>query len=94
MDEQPVKRFEVQVDKGDYRSELFELERVTTFRVVELTSGITRLELQGEMNASLDPDTGSWGNPFYGVTELKLIDDGRNALVTYHDGHAETLPIP
>jgi len=46
MDEQPFKRFEVQVDKGDYRGGLFELERVTIFRVVELTSGITRLELQ------------------------------------------------
>lgn len=46
MDEQPFKRFEVQVDKGDYRGGPFELERVTTFRVIELTSGIMRLELQ------------------------------------------------
>lgn len=88
-------QFEVQVEEGDYRGGLFELELVTTFRVVELKSHQIRLEMTGEMNASLDSNTGGWGEPvFYGVAEVKLTEDGHRVLVTYHNGRVETLPIP
>lgn len=95
MDDKSEQRFEVQVEEGDYRGGLFELERVTTHRVIELNSNQVRLELTGEMNASLDSNTGGWGEPvFYGVAEVSLTDDGHHVLVTYHDGRTEILPIP
>lgn len=95
MDAPSFERFEVQIEEGDFRGGLFELERVTTFRVVEMNSGITRLELRGEMNASLDSNTGGWGEPvFFGVAEVTLNDDGRHVRVVHHDGHSEILTIP
>lgn len=95
MDDQPTEHFEVQLEEGDYRGGLFELERVTIFRVVEVNSEETRLELRGEMNASLDSNTGGWGEPvFYGVADVILTEDGHNVLVSYHDGRTEILPIP
>jgi hypothetical protein len=95
MDDQPDTSFKVQIEEGDYRGGLFELERVTIFRVVEVNSEETRLELRGEMNASLDSNTGGWGEPvFYGVADVILSDDGHHVLVTFQDGHTEIMPIP
>lgn len=95
MDGSAEERFEVQIDEGDYRGGLFELERVTTFRVVEVNSSQTRMEFQGEMSASLDSNTGGWGEPvFYVIAAVTLTDDRHHVLVINHNGHADILPIP
>lgn len=95
LGDQSVDRFEVQINEGEYRGGLFELERVTTFHVVDLKNGQVRLELHGVMSASLDTNTGGWGEPvFFGVVEVILTDDGHHVLVKYHDGVTETILIP
>jgi hypothetical protein len=95
MTVQGIERYTIQIEEGDYRGDLYELERVTTFRLINSYDGQVILELQGEMSASLDRESGLWSDPvFSGVAEMAITEDGTHVRVHYHDGQEEILQIP
>ena len=87
--------YHVDIQAGLYRGGLFELEQVTTFNVLDDTTGEVRLTLEGLMSASFDKESGMWGEAFYsGVSGLSINADGTSVSARYFDGREETLPIP
>jgi len=88
-------QFEVLVEEGLPRGDLYELEQTTTYRVVDRQSRQVVMGFQGEMQASLSTTTGMWNDyRFYGVCEVTLAPDEKSVTVRYHDGREERVPIP
>lgn len=94
MDAPPAGRFEVVVDRGSPRGDLYELEQKTTYRVVDRDSGRTVMAFESVMEASLSPNTGMWDDyEFTGVSGVTITPDERSVMVTYYDGFVETYPL-
>ena len=95
MSEQQMERFEIVVEEGPPHGDLYELEQTTYYRVVDTHSREAVMTFQGEMEASLSKDDGMWtDHRFSGVQEVNLAPDGQSVVVTYCDGHEETVPLP
>jgi hypothetical protein len=94
-DEPRVGRFEVWVEKGAPRGDLYELEQKTIYRVVDLASNEVLMAFEGLMEASLSRETGLWDDyTFSGVREVFLAPDERSVTVQYCDGREEIVPLP
>ena len=88
-------RFEIWVEQGPARGDLFELEQKTYFCVVDAATHQVLLTFEGLMEASLSRDTGLWDDYcFSGVREVDLTADGQSVTVQYCDGRAEIVAIP
>ena len=89
-----MSRYEVVVEVGPPRGDLYELEQRTTHRVVS-SSGETVLTFEGEMSATLSRDSGLWDDYVYtGVSQVQLLPDGDAVLVRYYDGRSEIVVLP
>jgi len=94
MDEQAPRRFEVVVEEGLLRGDLYALEQTTCFRVVNRLSGQTVLTFEGRLEAGLSTDTGQWEDfRASGVCAVTIAEDERSVLLKYHDGHEETVRL-
>jgi len=94
MDEQVTGRFEVVVEKGPPRGDLFELEQKTYYHIVDRLSNEVIMTFVGEMEASLSTSTGMWDDyAFSGVCEVAIAPDEQSVIVTYCDGRQETMTL-
>lgn len=94
MSEQAQQRFEVVVEEGIPRGGLYELEQTTYYLVIDRHTGHTVLIFEGKLEASLSTETGMWdGHHTSGVIDVIVAEDERSVLVSYHDGHQETLSL-
>ena len=90
-----MKRYEVRVDKGPARGDLYELEQTTYYHIVDSLTDKIILTFREEMEASLSRDNGLWNDYNYsGVCEVLISPDDQNAIVRYHDGSNEFVAIP
>ncbi|MDF1564611.1 MAG: hypothetical protein P1V51_16320 [Deltaproteobacteria bacterium] len=88
-------RYEVRVEKGAPRGDLYELEQRTRFHVIDRRSDQVVLTFEGLMEASLSTDGGGWGDASYsGVEEVLVAPGGTSVLVRHHDGREEEVPLP
>lgn len=95
MEEAQAGRFQVVMIEGAPRGDLYELEQITTYRVVDTFSQEVVLEFQGELAASLSTSTGLWDDyRTYGVCDVRISADGHAAIVEHCDGYLETVPLP
>jgi hypothetical protein len=95
MDEQRAGRFEVLVEEGPPRGDLYELEQTTYYRVVDTHLKEVVMTFQGEMEASLSTTTGMWDDHrFYGVCGVTIAPDERSVIVKYCDGREEAVLLP
>ncbi|HSR33807.1 MAG TPA: hypothetical protein VLY63_24850 [Anaerolineae bacterium] len=95
MGEQLAGRFEVVVESGSPRGDLFELEQKTYYQVVDRHTKQIILEFESLMEASLSRDTGMWDDyRFSGVCEVSVAPDEQSVIVKYHDGVEEMVPLP
>lgn len=95
MDEQPAGRFEVVVESGSPRGDLYELEQRTWYRVIDTQTDQVLMVFESLMEASLSTDTGMWDDyRFTGVSGVSITPDGQSVAVRYHDGPEETFPLP
>jgi hypothetical protein len=95
MSERPGSRFEVVVEQGSPRGDLYELEQKTTHQVVDTHSKQIILVFESLMEASLSRDTGMWDDyRFTGVSAVSIAPDEQSVIVEYHDGLVETVPLP
>lgn len=93
MDDPPVARFEIQVDEGPPRGDLYEFVQTTTYRVVDTHSGEVVLRVEGTLEARLSPDTGLWDDfQVSGARGVRLSDDGYSALVDWGESK-EVVPL-
>lgn len=94
-DESRRARFEVWVEQGPPRGDLYELEQKTYYRVVDAATGEVLLTFEGLMEASLSRDTGLWDDYcFSGVCAVALTPAGQSVTVQYCDGHEEIVALP
>jgi len=95
MSEPEPGRFEVVVEKGSPRGDLYELEEKTYYHVVDRQSQKIIMTFEGLMEAYLSRDTGLWDDyTFSGAEEVRIAPDGLAVIVRYHDGVEETVPLP
>jgi len=95
MGEQLPGRFEVVVESGPPRGDLYELEQRTYYQVVDRHSNQIVLVFESLMEASLSTDTGMWDDyRFRGVREVIVAPDEESVIVKYHDGSEEMVPLP
>ena len=95
MAEQVTGRFEVIVESGSPRGDLYELEQKTYYRVFDRQSNQIILEFESLMEASLSRDTGMWDDyQFSGVREVIVAPDEQSVILRYHDGPDEMVPLP
>lgn len=95
MSEAEPGRFEVVVEKGPPRGDLYELEQKTYYHVVDRVLQETIMTFEGLMEASLSRDTGMWDDYFFsGAREVCVAPDGQSVIVRYHDGIEEMVPLP
>lgn len=95
MDEQAAGRFEVVVEEGVPRGDLYELEQTTTFYIVDRRSNRTVMTFEGRMEASLSTDSGLWDDyNFSGVREVSIAPDQLSVVVKYHEGREEIIALP
>ena len=95
MSDQVERRFEVVVEEGVPRGNLYELEQTTYYLVIDRHSGQTVLTIEGRLDATLSTDTGLWGDyRLSGVREISIAEDDRSILAKYYDGREETVPLP
>jgi hypothetical protein len=95
MDEQEAGRFEVIVESGAPRGDLYELEQRTYYQVVDRQSKRIVLVFESLIEAILSRDTGTWDDyRFTGVHEVSIAPDEQSVIVKYHDGLEETVPLP
>ena len=88
-------RFEVVEEVGAPRGDIFELEQMTYYHVVDRRSDEIIMTFERLMEASLSRDTGLWDDYlFTGVGEVVIAPDQRSVIVKYLDGLEETLPLP
>lgn len=94
-DESRRARFEVWVEQGPPRGDLYELEQKTYYRVVDAATGEVLLTFEGLMEASLSRDTGLWDDYcFSGVCAVALTAAGQSVTVQYCDGREEIVALP
>ncbi len=90
-----VGQFEVRVEKGPPRGDLYELEQKTYYHVVDAVSGKVLMTFEGLMEASLSRDTGMWDDYYFsGACEVSLAPDGQSVTVQYCDGREEIVALP
>jgi len=95
MSENAERRFEVIVEEGVPRGDLYEMEQVTHYRVVDRTSGRAVLSFEGRLEAALSRDTGQWENTHTsGVRSVAVAEDERSVIVRYCDGREERVLLP
>ncbi len=95
MSEPEASRFEVVVEKGSPRGDLYELEEKTYYHVVDRQSQEVIMTFEELMEASLSTDTGLWDDyAFSGAAEVRIAPDGLAVTIRYHDGVEETVPLP
>ena len=95
MDEQIASRFEVVVEEGSPRGDLYELEQKTYHRVVDRHSNQIIMVFESLMEASLSTSTGLWDDyRFTGVCEVSIAPDEQSVIVKYHDGLVERVALP
>jgi len=95
VDEGTTDQFEVVVEEGPPRGDLYELEQTSTYHVVDRHANRTVMTLEGKMEATLSTDSGLWeGYRFSGVREVRMAPDGRSVIITYHDGREERVAVP
>ena len=88
-------RFQVVVQQGAPRGDLYELEQKTYHHVVDRRSDEIIMTFERLMEASLSRDTGLWDDyVFTGVDEVIIAPDGQSVIVKHHDGLEESLPLP
>ena len=88
-------RFEVVVESGSPRGDLYELEQKTYFQVVDRQSQQIVLVFESLMEATLSRDTGMWDDyRFTGVSEVSIAPDEQSVIVKYHGGLEERVPLP
>jgi len=88
-------RFEVRVEEGSPRGDLYELEQTTHHQVIDTRTQEVVLTFQGEMEASLSTTTGMWENyRFSGVREVTIAPDEGSVVVQYFDGREEKVCLP
>jgi hypothetical protein len=88
-------RFEVVIEKGSPRGDLYELEQQSTYKVLDRHSNEVVLVYEELMEASLSTDDGQWGNYlFTGVKEILVADDDETVSIRYHDGQEDIIPLP
>ncbi|NLE61107.1 MAG: hypothetical protein GX616_22395 [Planctomycetes bacterium] len=94
MDEESTGRFEVVVEWGLPRGDLYELEQFVTFQVVEKRCNRVIMAFESKMEASLSSDTGLWDDyVLSGVSDVRIAADEQSVIVTYHDGTVESVPL-
>jgi hypothetical protein len=94
MCEQQTRRFEVVVEEGPPRGDLYELEQTTYYRVVDRRSGQVVVTFEGQMEASLSTTTGMWEDSrLSGVAEVSIAPDEQTVVIKYHDGGEATAPL-
>jgi hypothetical protein len=95
MGEKLKSRFEVIVESGSPRGDLYELEQKTYYQVVDRHSKQIIMVFESLMEASLSTDTGMWDDyRFTGVHEVSIAPDEQSVIVKYHDGLEEMVPLP
>lgn len=95
MGESPIGRYRIVVDERPPRGDLYELEQITTYRVVDTRSNQVALTFEGRFSARLSADTGLWADETAsGALDVALTPDGRAVLVRYADGRKETTALP
>ncbi len=95
MGDQLASRFEVIIESGSPRGDLYELEQKTYYQVVDRYSKEIILVFESLMEASLSRDTGMWDDyRFSGVCEVSVAPDEQSVIVKYHDGLEEVVPLP
>jgi hypothetical protein len=88
-------RFEILVDEGVPRGDLYDLEQSTYYRVVDRLLNQVLMTFEGRTEASLSRETGLWDEyRFFGVQEVNLAPDEKSVCVKYHDGREESVPLP
>ena len=86
-------RYRVEVEEGPAHGDLYELEQMTFFRVIDTCSNTVILAYAGEMSARLDG--GVWSDHQYsGVSDLIVAPDERSIRVKYHGGREEIVALP
>lgn len=89
------RRYEVRVEDGPPRGDLYELEQKTYYQVVDVRSNEVLIAFERLMEASLSRDTGLWDDYcFTGVCEVRLAPDEGSVVVQYCDGREEVIPLP
>lgn len=95
MSEPAPCRFEVVVEKGPPRGDLYELEQKTYYHMVDRHSGQVIMTFEELMEASLSTGTGMWDDYFFsGAREVSISPDGLSVMISYHDGLEEIVPLP
>jgi len=95
MGEQVTGRFEVIVESGSPRGDLYELEQKTYYQVVDRHSNQIVLVFESLMEASLSTDTGMWDDyRFSGVREVVVAPDEQSVILKHYDGSEEMVPLP
>jgi hypothetical protein len=95
MAEPDTGRFEVVEEQGPPRGDLYELEQKTYHHVVDRHSGQIVMTFESLLEASLSTETGLWDDyHISGTRQVRVAPDGLSAVVTYHDGREETIPLP
>lgn len=95
MNENLEKRYFVLVDQQPPTGGLYELEQITRFLVIDKFQEKILLNFTGKMSASLDRDTGLWGECSYeGASDVNLSDDDSSVVVNWHDGSESTFCLP
>ena len=88
-------RYKVRVVKGSDRGDLYELEQITYFQIVDLISNKIIITFEEKMEATISRDSGLWEDYQYsGVYEVTISPDEKTALVKYHDGKQEYIALP
>lgn len=88
-------RFELRIEEGPHRGDLYELEQKTFYHVLDTRTGEIVMTFQGEMEASLSRDTGQWDDySFSGVKEAAISSDEKSVHLKYYDGREESVPLP
>jgi hypothetical protein len=92
--EEPRGRFEVVVEEGPPRGDLYELEQATYFHVVDTASGEVVMTFRGLLEATLSGDTGLWDDySTSGVREVLVAPDEESVIVRYFDSREESVPL-
>ncbi len=95
MTEPEPGRYEVRVEKGSPRGDLYELEQRTYYHVVDRLTEEIVMTFASLMEASLSRDSATWEDyQFTGAREVIVSADQQSVTVRYHDGLEETLPLP
>lgn len=95
MSDHLAARFVILEETEPPRGDLYELEQVTRYLVLDISLDEVVLTFEGRMSASLDRETGMWGEAAYdGVRQVILLEDEPAVLVRYFDGTESVVDLP